>query len=143
MRTFVAGVATGLVLSVLTAVTAVWFWPWQVNATATPGTLESQMMRRVLDRSVTRQAPRLSSPLPATNENLLEVDFDVDLAPAEFNGGTPTAHYKLTNASLRQEVNSETGAVGEPPNEVFQFTFQKIQTTIGTSTFSDDWSTGP
>jgi thiosulfate dehydrogenase len=71
MRTFVAGVVTGLVLSGLTAVTALWFWPWQVNATATPGTLETQMLRRALDRSVTRQAPRLSSPLPATDENLM------------------------------------------------------------------------
>jgi thiosulfate dehydrogenase len=71
MSRFAAGMIAGFTLCVLTGLAAVWFWPWSVNANAEPGKLEGQLMRHVFDRGVARQAPRLSNPLQATDENLL------------------------------------------------------------------------
>ncbi len=71
MSKFLAGVIVGLLLSALTGFAAVWFWPWHVNATAEPGALENQLMRRVFQMSVDRQAEQLPDPLMATNENLM------------------------------------------------------------------------
>lgn len=71
MVKFMAGVVTGVVLSVLTGSAAIWFWPWHVEATAEPGAVESRVMRHVFDTAVARQAPRLRNPVQATDENLM------------------------------------------------------------------------
>lgn len=71
MRKFFAGVIASLTLSALTGLATFWFWPWHLNATAQPSALEGQLMRHTFDRAVARQAPRLSNPLKATDEELM------------------------------------------------------------------------
>jgi thiosulfate dehydrogenase len=68
---FVAGMIAGFALFPLVGLVAIWFWPWSVNANTEPAKLEGQLMRHVLDRAVARQAPRLSNPFQATDENLM------------------------------------------------------------------------
>jgi mono/diheme cytochrome c family protein len=71
MRTFIAGVLAGLIVTFLAGILVFWLWPWHLDATAQPGVVESRMMRYIFDRTVARQAFRLSNPLKATDENLM------------------------------------------------------------------------
>ena len=70
MRYFVVGVLTGALAVAVGLALAVWLWPWRIEATAAPGQPEIAVMRTLLDRALSREAPRLANPFPPSPENL-------------------------------------------------------------------------
>jgi len=48
-----------------------WLGAWSVDATAAPPAWERAFARMAVNASVARRAPRISSPIPATPEELL------------------------------------------------------------------------
>jgi mono/diheme cytochrome c family protein len=70
MGKFIAGALSALAVGALVLVCAVWLWPWHVEATRAPGSVELTLMRALLDRAVEREAPRVGNPYPPTPENL-------------------------------------------------------------------------
>jgi len=72
MRSFIGGVACGIVATAGAVAATALFWPWRVEATGTPSTAEVVLMRGILDRALVREAPHLTDPFPASSENLLE-----------------------------------------------------------------------
>jgi thiosulfate dehydrogenase len=72
MRSFITGMACGVVATAIAVAATALFWPWRVEATGTPSGAELVLMRGILNRAVAREAPRLPTPFPASNENLLE-----------------------------------------------------------------------
>jgi thiosulfate dehydrogenase len=72
MRAFIAGVIVTLLVlfAVGLAIADLGFMP--TNADATPPKFESRMAMSALDASMERHAPRVSNPVPATDENLID-----------------------------------------------------------------------
>jgi mono/diheme cytochrome c family protein len=66
------GVACGVLATVIAATAAFLFWPWRIEATATPSAAELVVMRAILDRAVAREAPLLVPPFQDSAATLAE-----------------------------------------------------------------------
>jgi mono/diheme cytochrome c family protein len=72
MWNFITGVACGAIATATAVAATALFWPWRIEATGAPSGVELVLMRGILNRALVREAPRLTNPFPASNENLLE-----------------------------------------------------------------------
>ena len=72
MRNFILGVVITLAVLILggLAYLSLGFFP--TNADATPPALEERIANSAMDASMEKRAPRVSSPLPATDDNLID-----------------------------------------------------------------------
>ena len=71
MRNFILGIIVTIVLFVLTGLVIAQFGLMPTNADATPPEFEHKIAMKALDASMERNAPRVSNPLPATDDNLI------------------------------------------------------------------------
>jgi len=72
MQKFVLGIVVTLLLIVLAGVAVAMLGLMPTNADATPPRLERRIVMSALDASMDRHAPRVSNPLPPTDENLID-----------------------------------------------------------------------
>lgn len=72
MRNFVLGVVITILILVLGGLAFALLGYMPTNADATPPHIEMRIAMNALDASMDRHAPRVSSPLPATDDNLIE-----------------------------------------------------------------------
>ena len=70
MLKFLLGILVGLILFPLASLTIARLGRLPVEATADPPSWESFLMRRVVAASISRQAPRMQNPVPATSDHL-------------------------------------------------------------------------
>jgi thiosulfate dehydrogenase len=72
MRNFILGVVVTFAVLILggLAYLSLGFFP--TNADARPGPMETRIANNAMDASMEKRAPRASSPLPATDENLID-----------------------------------------------------------------------
>jgi thiosulfate dehydrogenase len=71
MRAFIVGVVVTLVLLFVAAMLIAQFGLFPTSADATPSAWESRIANSAMDASMERRAPRLTNPVPATDENLI------------------------------------------------------------------------
>lgn len=71
MRRFVAAVLAGMLIVPAGAWVLAWLGAWSVDATATPPAWERALGRMAVRASVARRAPRISSPIRPTPDELL------------------------------------------------------------------------
>lgn len=72
MRSFILGVVVTLAVLILGGLAYLSLGLFPINADATPGPLETRIANSAMDASMEKRAPRASSPLPATDENLID-----------------------------------------------------------------------
>jgi mono/diheme cytochrome c family protein len=72
MRNLILGIVLTLVVFALGGLAVATFGLMPTNADATPPKLERRICNSALDASMDRHAPRVSSPLPPTDENLID-----------------------------------------------------------------------
>ncbi len=72
MRNFTLGVIITLAILILGGLAFAWLGYMPTNADATPPNFETKIASNALDASMDRHAPRLSNPLPPTDDNLIE-----------------------------------------------------------------------
>ena len=72
MRNFVLGIIFTLAVIALGGLAVATFGLMPTNADATPPKLERRIAMSALDASMDRHAPRVSNPLPPTDQNLIE-----------------------------------------------------------------------
>jgi mono/diheme cytochrome c family protein len=72
MRNFVLGVIVTLLVLVLGGLSVATLGLLPTSADATPSRLERRIVTSALDASMERHAPRVSSPIPPTDENLID-----------------------------------------------------------------------
>ena len=72
MRNFIVGVIVTLLVLVLGGLAAASFGLIPTNADATPPSLERRIAMSALDASMERHAPRVTNPVPPTDENLID-----------------------------------------------------------------------
>ena len=72
MRSFILGIIVTLLFIILGGLAAAMFGLMPTNADATPPRLERRIATNALDASMDRHAPRVSSPVPPTDENLIQ-----------------------------------------------------------------------
>jgi mono/diheme cytochrome c family protein len=72
MRNFVLGVIVTLLVLGLGGLAVVSLGLMPTNADATPSELETRISTSAMDASMSRHAPRVSSPIPPTDENLID-----------------------------------------------------------------------
>lgn len=72
MRAFILGVIATLVFLFVAGLIIAQFGLFPTNADATPPAFEQRIAMSALDASMDRHAPRLSNPLPATDDNLID-----------------------------------------------------------------------
>jgi thiosulfate dehydrogenase len=72
MRDFILGVAVLVLVVVVVVVIIVWFGFLPTHADATPSNFEKWIADVGLDASMDRHAPRLTNPVPATDDNLID-----------------------------------------------------------------------
>ena len=72
MRAFILGIIIAVVLSFVTALLVAQFGLFPTNADATPSGFEQRVAMNALDSSMDRHAPRVTSPVPATDANLTD-----------------------------------------------------------------------
>ena len=72
MRTFILGIITTLLVLSLGGLTVATLGLMPTKADATPPRLERSVAAAALDASMERHAPRTSSPIPPTDENLID-----------------------------------------------------------------------
>ncbi len=72
MRNFILGIMLTLAVFALGGIAVATFGLMPTNADATPPRLEIRIATSALDASMDRHAPRVSNPLPPTDENLIE-----------------------------------------------------------------------
>ncbi len=72
MRSFIVGVIITLLVLVLGGLAAASFGLLPTNADATPPSLERRIASSALDASMDRHAPRVTNPVPPTDENLID-----------------------------------------------------------------------
>src|SRR6266849_10864997 len=71
MRNFVLGIVVTIVLIVVGGLVIAQFGLMPTNADATPPAFEQHIAMSALDASMERHAPRVTNPLPATDDNLI------------------------------------------------------------------------
>ncbi len=71
MRNFILGIILTIAVIVLTGLVVAHFGLIPTNADATPPEFEQHLAMNALDASMERNAPRVSNPLPATDDNLI------------------------------------------------------------------------
>jgi thiosulfate dehydrogenase len=72
MRGFVLGVIVTIVLLFVAALLIAQFGLFPTRADATPPAFERRIAMSALDSSMDRHAPRLTNPVPATDQNLID-----------------------------------------------------------------------
>jgi mono/diheme cytochrome c family protein len=72
MRSFILGVVITLAVLILGGLAYISLGFLPTNADATPPPLEERIANTAMDASMEKHAPRISSPLPATDENLMD-----------------------------------------------------------------------
>jgi len=72
MRGFILGIVVTLLVLALGGLTVAYFGLLPTNADATPPRLERRIAMNALDASMDRHAPRVSSPIPPTGDNLID-----------------------------------------------------------------------
>jgi mono/diheme cytochrome c family protein len=72
MRNFILGIVVTLLVLILGGLAAATFGLIPTSADATPAALERRIANSALDASMERHAPRVSNPIPPTDENLIE-----------------------------------------------------------------------
>jgi len=72
MRNFIAGIVVTLLILVLAGLAVAYFGLMPTNANATPPRIERRIAMGALDASMDRHAPRVSSPIPPTDDNLID-----------------------------------------------------------------------
>ena len=72
MRNFILGVVVTLAILVLGSLAYLSMGFFPTNADARPGAMETRLANNAMDASMEKHAPRASSPLPATDENLID-----------------------------------------------------------------------
>src|SRR5713101_3630248 len=71
MRTFILGIIVTIALVLVAGFVIAHFGLMPTNADATPPEFEHQIAMNALDASMERHAPRVTNPLPATDDNLI------------------------------------------------------------------------
>src|SRR5712691_5281473 len=71
MRRFLLGFVAGVLVLPTLALATAWLGRFPTKAQAAPSRWESALARWALNASIQHNAPQLSNPLPATDENLL------------------------------------------------------------------------
>src|SRR5579885_274271 len=72
MRAFILGIIVTLVLLFVAGLLIAQFGLFPTRADATPPAFERRIAMSALDASMDRHAPRLTNPVPATDENLID-----------------------------------------------------------------------
>lgn len=72
MRNFILGVVIALLVLILLGLAAANFGLLPTNADATPPALETRIASTALDASIERHASRINSPIPPTDDNLID-----------------------------------------------------------------------
>lgn len=72
MRGFIWGIIVTIVVGVLVGLAVANFGLMPTNADATPPAIERHIAMNALDASMERHAPRVTNPLPATDDNLID-----------------------------------------------------------------------
>lgn len=72
MRGFIWGIIVTIVVGVLVGLAVANFGLMPTNADATPAAIERHIAMNALDASMERHAPRVTNPLPATDDNLID-----------------------------------------------------------------------
>jgi mono/diheme cytochrome c family protein len=72
MRNFILGVVITLAVLVLGGLAYMSMGMFPTNADATPGPLETRVANSAMDAAMEKRAPRVNSPLPATDDNLTD-----------------------------------------------------------------------
>jgi mono/diheme cytochrome c family protein len=86
MRSFLFGIFTAVVALAVAALVALWLGYFPSNADVAPSNLESSIANRALDASMDRHAPRVTNPLPPTDENIIAGMKIYTMACAECHG---------------------------------------------------------
>lgn len=71
MRSFILGIIVTIVLLFAVGLIIAQFGLMPTNADATPPAFESRIAMNALDASMERHAPRVTNPVPATDDNLI------------------------------------------------------------------------
>jgi mono/diheme cytochrome c family protein len=72
MRFFILGIIVTIVIAFVIALVIAQFGLMPTNADATPPAFEIKVASKALDASMERHAPRLTNPVPVTDENLID-----------------------------------------------------------------------
>lgn len=72
MRGFIWGIIVTIIVIVLAGLGVANFGLMPTNADATPPAIERHIAMNALDASMERHAPRVTNPLPATDDNLID-----------------------------------------------------------------------
>jgi mono/diheme cytochrome c family protein len=72
MRFFILGIIVTIVIAFVIGLVIAQFGLMPTNADATPPAFETKIASNALDASMHRHAPRLTSPVPVTDENLID-----------------------------------------------------------------------
>ncbi len=72
MRNFILGVVIALAVLILGGLAYISLGFFPTNADATPPAFEERIANSAMDASMEKRAPRVSSPLPATDDNLMD-----------------------------------------------------------------------
>ena len=71
MRAFILGIIVAIILLFVIGLMAAQFGYLPTNADATPSDFEKRIAMNAMDASMERHAPRVTNPVPATDENLI------------------------------------------------------------------------
>lgn len=71
MRNFILGIIAVIVIAFVIALIIAQFGLMPTNADATPPAFETKLASNALDAAMERHAPRVTNPVPATDENLI------------------------------------------------------------------------
>src|SRR5712691_12069721 len=72
MRTFILGIIATIVVLFVTGLIIAQFGLMPTNADATPPAFEQRIATNALDASMERHAPRVTNPVPPTDDNLID-----------------------------------------------------------------------
>src|SRR6266513_4724171 len=72
MRSFILGILVTVVVALVAGIVVAQFGLMPTNADATPPAFETRIAANALDASMDRHAPRVSNPLPASDQNLID-----------------------------------------------------------------------
>lgn len=72
MRNFILGIIAVAVVGFVIALVVAQFGLMPTNADATPSAFETKIASNALDAAMERHAPRVTNPLPVTDENLID-----------------------------------------------------------------------
>ena len=73
MRSFILGIIVTVVVALVAGIVIAQFGLMPTNADATPPAFETRIAANALDASMERHAPRVTNPLPPTDDNLIDV----------------------------------------------------------------------